>query len=95
MAIVIPADGSPRRLVTPAIAGTFGVDELQALVGGNFEVLRAPDGRGLLLMNEDGKRLGLPLNERATMAMRRYLRPGAVIVGDVVLATAAEMGEDD
>jgi hypothetical protein len=95
MAIVIPADGSPRRKVTPATAGTFALEELQALVGGYIETLRAPDGRGLLLMNEDGKRRGLPVNERATMAMRGYLRPGDVIVGDVVLVTAAEMGEDD
>jgi hypothetical protein len=68
------------------------LDELQALVGGFIEVVRTIDGRWLVI-NEDGKRLGLSPNANATELYREgRQRPVGVVVGDVLLADSVEMG---
>ena len=55
-----------------------GLDKLQEMVGGYIQLVPTSDGR-LMYINEDGLRLGLPHNERATgMA-------GVPIVGNVVV----------
>ena len=47
-------------------------------------------------MNEDGKRLGLPLNRNATVWYHLAGgNPHDVIVGDAVLTTRAELGEEE
>lgn len=92
MATLIPARGNLRE-ITPANGRAFTLAELQALVGGYIEALRAPDGR-IAFLNEDGKRLELPINGSATWLFRLQL-PGDYIVGDVVLCTAIEAGEGD
>jgi len=105
MATLIPAGGGEPRYIAPADGKAFRADELHALVGGYFEVLRSrwfiasaigEGGELLLFLNEDGKRLNLPVNGFATSIARagRVLPPGDVIVGDVVLCTWAEAGED-
>ena len=51
--------------VFPANGRKFTLAELQSLVGGYIEIVRI--GRGeVLVLNEDGLRLELPTNERAT-----------------------------
>jgi hypothetical protein len=84
--VVIPADEdqSLRQHELPA----SGLQERQALVGGHLEgvSLTKPDAR--MLVNEDGKYLGLPVNRRATLLAWMHNKPmryGDVLVGDVVL----------
>jgi hypothetical protein len=95
MAILLKAAGGVED-IRPANGRTmFSIQELQAFVGGYFETLRTIGGMWLVI-NEDGKRLALPTNERATgiaLVSRGVLKD--VIVGDVVLANSIEMGEDE
>jgi hypothetical protein len=89
MALFIPAQGAAREL-HPAHGDGFRLDELQSLVGGFIEVRRLHDGR-LLVMNEDGKALGLPVNAAATALFARSAAWADVVVGDVVICNDREM----
>ena len=93
MALLIPARGLPGE-VTPAPDGrAFTLAELQGFVGGYIEALYLDDGR-VMFLNEDGKRLQLPVNDAATTMMRRRLQSGDVIVGNVIVCTRREAGEE-
>lgn len=103
MATLIPTVGEPRY-IAPADGKVFRPDELHALVGGYFEVLRSawfiepgvgPRDELLMFLNDDGKRQPLPVNGFATSLARagRVLPPGDTINGDVVLCTFTEAGE--
>ena len=61
----------------------FKLQELQKLVGGYIEIIHLDDER-IMVVNEEGKLIGLPTNEKATMMLERF---GIVnyIVGDVVV----------
>jgi hypothetical protein len=87
---------------------TFTLEELQTAVGGYIEAIRMPPMFWLtdlwrgpkeqvwLVMNEDGKRLGLPENPIGTELLR--MAGGMeddVVVGVVVVATHTEMGAGD
>lgn len=91
MATLIPTVGNIQE-VLPRTGEAFTLEELKAIVGGYIEVLRvAPDS--VMFLNEDGKRLQLPVNFRATTLMRAALQPGDEIVGDVIICTLTEAGE--
>jgi hypothetical protein len=83
MAKIIKSDGTVVENV-----GT-SLKELQKAVGGYIEMVHTWDNRWLIV-NEEGKLMGLPVNEEAT----RLYEYGDhdVIVGDVVVA---EYGEID
>jgi hypothetical protein len=87
MARLIPASGSEEH-VTPA-GRAFTLEELQAFVGGYIEGIRTVDGK-MMFLNEDGKRLGLPLNQAAT-ALTRLAAIGDYIVGTVVVVEDFEV----
>jgi hypothetical protein len=102
MATLLRAWGA-AEIVEPARGRGFALGELQALVGGYIQVVRAPaylvddDGGPLfLVLNEDGKRLDLPLNPMATVLWHQA--GGALddlVVGDVVIASRVELDEPD
>lgn len=100
MATLIKASGPPVY-IAPANGIGFSLAELQALVGGYIEIVRAPYVVGqetalYLVVNEDGKRLELPPNPVATVLYHQAGgRPDDIVVGDVVLATLAELDEPD
>ncbi len=84
--VVIPADES--QPVREHELPVSGLQERQALVGGNLEGISLIDPAARMLVNEDGKYLGLPVNRRATLLAwmhNRRMRYGDVLVGDVVL----------
>lgn len=64
--------------VVPSNGSKFALKDLQDMVGGYVERLALPD-RAVMIVNEDGFPLGLPVNETASRLA------GRVIVGDVVL----------
>jgi hypothetical protein len=93
MAILLKAAGGVEE-VRPAHGRTFVLEELQAFVGGYIEVVRTVGGQWLVL-NEDGKRLNLPPNERATgILLVSGGIPSDVVAGDVLLADSVEIGAD-
>ena len=57
------------------------LEQLQAWVGGRIEAV--PAKHGVLIVNEEGKLLALPVNEAATDMLRSDIRD--VIRGDAVL----------
>ena len=92
MATLLSADGSTRT-VTPATGKAFTLIELQTIVGGYIETVGMRDGR-VLVLNEDGKNLGLPNNPLATRVLHDAGgAPGDHIVGEAVVATRQELGE--
>jgi hypothetical protein len=102
MALLFDPAGSAPRRVEPADGQSFTLDELQALVGGYIEVVGlAPAGDGdryLLIVNDDGMRLGLPPNHGATSAVvafhpRIRLAPGGIL-GPALLCRLTPEGVD-
>lgn len=90
MALWIKSNGAVDT-VTPAVGEAFTLEELQRIVGGYIEIVRATAGRWMVL-NEDGKRLDLPLNIVATVMYHAAGgREDDVIVGDVLVATRREV----
>ena len=100
MATLLSASSDPC-FIEPANGRTFTLQELQTLVGGDIETVRTdlqlPEaGRFdtlILVINEHGKHHDLPLNRWATALA--VLGRGDHIVGDAVLCTPTELGEDD
>jgi hypothetical protein len=72
----------------------FTLEELQHVVGGYIEAVYLRDG-WIMMINEEGKLLGLPYNVLATHLARTHgsLSADDYIVGDVVVGTPQEMGE--
>lgn len=77
MAQIIKTNGEIIE-TQPSNGTDFSLTELQAVVGGFIEVVHLSDGR-LMVVNEEGKLDGLPINEKAS-----ELYPD-LIVGDVLV----------
>jgi hypothetical protein len=75
------------------------LQQLQTIVGGYIEIFtlgRTADRHDVLVLNEDGKRLRLPINWNATLLARASGLPvDDVIVGDVVRAVIEHVGSDN
>jgi hypothetical protein len=73
--------------VQPKNGKKFTYEELTTIVGGYIEIIE-PRGKteSLLVLNEDGKLRGLPLNPLATrILVEAGGIPGDVVVGDCLL----------
>lgn len=68
----------------PSNGTDFSLTELQAVVGGFIEVVHLSDGR-LMVVNDEGKLNGLPINPKAS-----ELYPD-IIVGDVLVCEHYEI----
>lgn len=78
---VIKADGTETP-VTPKNGTDFRLDELQGFVGGPIEIVYTPDRRSIIVLHEEGKLEGKPINAKATAL---YDNPFDVVVGDVLV----------
>src|SRR5712692_148041 len=72
MATIYRPDGTNQE-VQPANGRSFTLDELQLIVGegtdegrGYIEIVPCKDRKHILVLNEEGKLLGLPINARAS-----------------------------
>ena len=93
MATLYRADGTSEGLDAPE--GGITLAELQRLVGGDIEVIRLgrPHPKEVLIVNENGRALRLPLNDAATRLYRGTpARHQGVIVGDAVHARIYDPG---
>jgi len=66
MAIWYKATGEVVHGVQPANVTDFQLQELRGFVGGTIEIVRAKAPGMILVINDEGKLLGLPRNEKAT-----------------------------
>ena len=90
-AVVVKTDGT-AQLVPCDANKTLSLDKLHDLVGGNIEVVRASRIAPLvMIVNEEGRLLNLPLNKNAT-AWQSAIHGCQQIVGDVVVM--CQQGED-
>lgn len=83
MGKLIRANGTTEEC-TPAGGESFTLDELQEAVDGYIELITLPDDE-LMVVNEDGRRLGLQPNHEASTLY------GSLILGDVLVASVAEV----
>ena len=72
---------------TPNNGSTFELEELQEVVGGYIEIVRLNDGR-IIIVNEDGLSLNLPVNIEATNILRRDHSTTEYIVGTAIVCDA-------
>jgi hypothetical protein len=95
MAAILRANGTRDPLDTRTAGLTL--DAMHAIVGGFVEFVwigGTDTAREVLIVNEDGLRLGLPVNPAATFLYRGIpARHEGVIVGDVILATVHDPGQ--
>lgn len=91
MAIRLPAKGCYWDC-QPKNGKVFTLEELQQIVGGYIEILFFKDGR-MMVLNEEGKLEGLPVNMEATrIAHENHLIwENDCIVGTVLLAEPGEI----
>lgn len=71
----------------PNNGSTFELEELQEVVGGYIEIVRLNDGR-VIIVNEDGLSLNLPVNIEATNILRRDHSTTQYIVGTAIVCDA-------
>ena len=71
----------------PNNGSTFELEELQEVVGGYIEIVRLNDGR-IIIVNEDGLSLNLPVNIEATNILRRDHSTTDYIVGTAIVCDA-------
>lgn len=84
MAHKLNIDGSKETLTDTKL------ETLQKAVGGFIQVVPTNDGR-LLILDEEGKLKGYPVNWHATALTRGIVAPDDLIVGDTVVAEEDEM----
>jgi hypothetical protein len=82
---IIRADGTEE-----IIEGKLTLEVMQKTVGGYIEVMTTNKGKRMV-MNEDGRRLGLPYNAKATEYAIGMIPSGDTILGDVIIATRREI----
>lgn len=88
MATIFKIDGK-IEIIKPANGTDFSLNEMKEIVNGYIEIL--PIGENLLMVcNEEGKLMGLPVNENATLAVLGY---GIIdiIAGDVLICRTDEI----
>jgi len=89
MAQWIKTDGTITE-VEPANGKDFSLIEVKRFIGGGYvEVIGVRDG--LMLLDEDGKRKQLPVNELATAVALPVLQRGDFIVGDVLVCKRGQI----
>jgi hypothetical protein len=90
MATLILEDGSARDVTPADLKQGFSLAELYAELRCDVvEVVRLRNGR-LLVIDENGKLVGRPVNELATVLARGVLQAHDVIVGPALLCSLQE-----
>ena len=90
MAQLIKANGETSK-VLPGNGKVFTLQELQSFVGGYIE-FRHIDGE-IMVMNEEGKLMGLPNNDEATNVLMelKAIASDDYVVGDVLICLKKEI----
>lgn len=88
-AYIIHTD-SKSEFVMPKNGTDFKLDELQKIVGGFIEIVHLGDNK-IMVINEEGKLLGLPINEFATEVYRVYNNTMDVIVGEALICMTEQV----
>jgi hypothetical protein len=90
MAQLIKADGETSK-VLPTSGKFFTLKEMQAFVGGLIEFRYMGDE--IMVMNEEGKLIDLPINDEATKTLleSNLISRNDYVVGDVLICKRSEV----
>jgi len=101
MALILRTDGSEEE-VSPASGKTFSLEELQTIVGegtvegrGYIEIVPCKDKKHIIVLNEEGKLLGLPINARASELADLPTQADIDRLRKAVGSTLIVVGDDD
>lgn len=83
------ANGGSEK-VSPQNGSDYKLEQLQQIVGGHIEVVSLKDGR-IIVLNEEGKLEGLPVNWAATKLFQKDYGPEDIIVGNVLVCRSEEV----
>lgn len=89
MAKIYKANGEVLD-IEPKNGTDFKLEELQAIVEGHIELVYLPNNQ-LMVVNEEGKLMGLPYNENATEIYQERAYKGDFLVGDVLICKNSEI----
>ena len=89
MAEILRANNT-RQEVSPKNGATFSLDELKVVVGGWVEAVHLDDST-LMLVNEEGRLMGLEYNQLASTVFLQYKGYYEPIVGDVLVCDINQM----
>lgn len=89
MAIVIKTDGTKDAL-QPKDNKVFTLEELKSVVGVYIEIVQLTEDY-LMVINEEGKLLDLPINVVATRVYRASRNTDDFIVGNVLICSNKEI----
>lgn len=88
MAQIIKTNGG-RKEIEPKNGSFFSLGEMQKIVGGYIEIAYLGNDT-LMIVNEEGKLMGLPINSEATILYQQRVTHD-VIVGDVLVCSASQV----
>jgi uroporphyrinogen-III decarboxylase len=101
MALILRTDSSEEE-VSPASGKTFSLEELQTIVGegtdegrGYIEIVPCKDKKHIIVLNEEGKLLGLPINARASELADLPTQADIDRLRKAVGSTLIVVGDDD
>lgn len=85
-------EGSVKEIIelngdSIAIDRELDLGYMQSIVGGYIEIVQVRDGK-ILVINEEGKILGLKPNQMATLLAKDSLQPGDYIAGRAIYCDA-------
>jgi hypothetical protein len=90
-AIVIPVD--PKQSIRQEELHNNDLDAYRRIVGGNLEVLNLDRPPATMYLNDEGKLLGMPVNQRATALL--WVHNSAFRGHDVIVGPAFIVGPPD
>jgi hypothetical protein len=85
-----PLEPLTEEEVQPKNGTDFQLDELQDFVGGYIEIIHLNDGR-IMVINEEGKLLDLPVNLLATVQYQLSFGPIDQIYGNALVCENKEV----
>lgn len=89
MALIYKANGE-REEVSPDNGKDFKLEQLQKIVGGYIDMLGI-GGDEIMVFNDEGKLMELPLNKEATKLFQKEFQTDDFIVGDVLICKDDEI----
>lgn len=90
MATILRANGTTETVEPASKKKGFELEYLQRLVGGPIEIVPLT-AKEIMVVNEEGKIYGLPVNDEATQRFITSTGRYDVIAGDVLVCKSSEM----
>jgi hypothetical protein len=94
MARIIKADGTEIEFDISKLTDENRLAKLQKVVGGLIEIIYVFDEQNkpkIMVLNDEGKLIGLPRNSKATEIAEKTIGVYDAIMGDVIICDSEEI----